>query len=288
MEQEKYKNRQINKSMSKELRLFLIPSFYFLRTRLESKFQKISWFFVYYIPSLIIFNHYKPLDNFTNFFIYLLGITVINIFYENGYIENDSKTTKIEANPNMRISQKEFNFVDKNFYKIILIRLFLAALLISIFYYYSNDWIGTLILILTSVLIQIIYLFYNRVRNIANLYLILPLSFLRFYGYILPFVPYEKLIEFAFAVSFIYPISKTLEFATRKRFKINFFIKNLTNIDRFRVFYYLTISIVFFLIQVEVIFFYIAIYYLLYRTATFLLISKQPGINKELTSRKKH
>lgn len=268
--------------------MFFIPNFYFLRTRLKSKLQKVSWLFVYFIPGLVLFNHFKTLDNFTNFFIYLLGITVINIVYENGYIENDSRTTKSEADPNIRVSQKEFNFVDKNFNKIILIRLFLASLLISLFYYYSNDWIGTLILILNASLIQIIYLLYNRLRNIANLYLILPLSFLRFYGYILPFVTCEKLIEFTLAVGLIYPISKTLEFATRKRFKIYFFIKNLINIDRFRVFYYSTISFVFYLLQVEAIYFYIAIYYLLYRTATFLLISKRPRINEKLTSRKKH
>jgi hypothetical protein len=264
--------------------IFTIPYIYFLKTRLKSKLQKISWFFVYFIPGIILFNYYKPLNNFSHIIICFIGVFVINLFYENGYIENDSKTIKFEKKPQIRINKSEINFISKYFSLVLIFRILIAVIFVIIYYYLTNDFYSTLVLSIVSLLIQIIYIFYNRIRSIVNLFLILPLSFLRFYGFVLPFVPTESFYQFIIIVSFIYPISKTLEFATRKRFKISFFIEYLTDIDKFRILYYFIISIGFYLIQVDGIFIFVGLYYFFFRLLGFLIIRRFCGINSNIST----
>ena len=266
--------------MTRFIFLFTIPYIYFLKTRLKSSIQKISWLFVYFIPGIILFNNYRPINNFNDIIICLIGIFVINLFYENGYIENDSKTIKFEKKPQIRINKSEINFINKYFSVVLVFRILIAVNFLIIYYFLTNDFYSTLILSLISLLIQIIYICYNRIRSIVNLFLIFPLSFLRFYGFVLPFVPIESLNQFIIIVSFIYPISKTLEFATRKRFKISFFIEYLTDIDKFRILYYFLISIGFYLMRVDCIFIFIGLYYFFLRVLGFVIIRRFWGISR--------
>ena len=270
-------------------RIFLmvvVPYIFFLNTRLKSKVQRVSWIFVYFIPNIYLFNHFKPLDEGINIFLLFISIVVINLFYENGYIENDCKTIKFEKKPQLRLNIDEINWINKYWSFIIVTRIIIASLLISLFYYLSEDIRSASILIFISILIQGLYLIYNRIRNRLNLLLILPLSYLRFYGFIMPFVLNDSLKDFILATIFIYPLSKTLEFASRKRFNLEFFIKYLKDINRFRVFYYLVFTILFLLLSAKSIYLVVIIYYLIYRVVVWILVEKTPGINKYLSNRK--
>lgn len=263
-----------------------IPFLYFLKTRLKGKVQRISWLFVYFIPSFVLFNFFAPLDEFKNILLLVIGITLINYIYENGYIQNDVKTTKKEKNPTLRLSVENMRYVDKNWLKIILIRTTIIIFLISLFYFISSDLKQTINLFIISLFLQILYLIYNNIRNIWNLILILPINYIRFYGFILPFIISEYLIEFIVITTLLYPLTKVLEFARQSRYNLIKISKFVGNVDIFRVKYYLVLVIfsLFLFIQTREYFYFflISIYYLFFRICTLYLMTKSKRVQEEL------
>ena len=263
----------------------IIPFLYFLKTRLKEKVQRISWIFVYFIPGFILFNHFANLTEPENIFLLLIGITLINYIYENGYIQNDVKTILKEKNPTLRLSFREIQIINSQWNLIIVFRLFIALILILLFFLVSKNFERALYLICISVLLQLLYIVYNSTRNIFNLILLLPINYIRFYGFIIPFVPADKLLEFTFSTALIYPLLKVLEFTKLPRYNMLKMGNLLGRIDNFRVFYYLFISIVsianYFLFNISFIYVYISIYYLIFRTVALLLINKNNSSIKE-------
>lgn len=263
----------------------IIPFLYFLKTRLKRKVQRISWIFVYFIPGFILFNHFANLTEPENIFLLLIGITLINYIYENGYIQNDVKTILKEKNPTLRLSFREIQIINSQWNLIIVFRLFIALILILLFFLVSKNFERALYLICISVLLQLLYIVYNSTRNIFNLILLLPINYIRFYGFIIPFVPADKLLKFTFSTALIYPLLKVLEFTKLPRYNMLKMGNLLGRIDNFRVFYYLFISIVsmanYFLFNISFIYVYISIYYLIFRTVALLLINKNNSSIKE-------
>jgi len=266
--------------MKKVFIFVLIPHFYNLRTRLNTKMNKLSWQFVYTIPSLILFHHFADLHNISNLILLFLGVTLINYIYENGYIQNDCVTTKKETKPQLRLNTNEMDIINKYWTKIVLSRIIITFLLLFAYAYVSNSIANTIILTSLLIVLQVVYLIYNHIRNIWNLVLILPLSYIRFYGFIIPFVPFNEIGTFIFATILIYPLSKVLEFTTRKRFKLSFFRKLISNIDKFRILYYLIIIGFFLLIDINLIYIILATYYFIYRTVSFLVVNKKNLIQR--------
>lgn len=257
----------------KYMHLF-IPFFYYLKTRLDNKIKRLSWQFIYTIPSVILFNHYLELSNITNLSILVLGIILVDYIYENGYIQNDCITIQNEKKPQLRMDDKSIIYVQNHLKFIFLIRSFVIVIGLILFYLLSNSLTQTITLFSLLITLQLLYLIYNSIRNIFNLILILPLSYIRFYGFIIPFVPQNDLVSFVILTIFLYPFSKTLEFTTRKRFKLTIFKNIITSIDKFRIVYYTFVVIIFYLLDVNLIFIIIGIFYLLFRTLSYLALSK--------------
>lgn len=94
--------------------------------------------------------------------------------------------------------------VDKNWNKIVFLRATVSLVLIALFYFVSDDISLTLGLFIISLSLQILYLIYNSIRNICNLILILPINYIRFYGFIIPFVSIVELPYFViFCIQFL-------------------------------------------------------------------------------------
>lgn len=108
----------------------IVPFLYFLKTRLKGKVQRVSWVF---IPSFILFNYFASLAEFKNIVLLIISITLINYMYENGYLQNDIKTTKKEKNPTLRLSPEQMQKVDKNWNKIVFLRATVSLVLIALF-----------------------------------------------------------------------------------------------------------------------------------------------------------
>jgi hypothetical protein len=262
----------------------IIPFLYFLKTRLKGKVQRVSWVFVYFIPGFVLFAYFVSLDDWRNFILLIIGITLVNYVYENGYIQNDIKTIKREKNPTLRVSADKMHAIDKNWNKLVFIRGIISLFLLGLFYILSSDVSLTLGLLLVSAFLQALYLVYNSIRNIWNLILLLPISYIRFYGFVVPFLSKDVVLEFIIATVLLYPFSKVLEFTKRERFNLLFIGNKLGNVDKFRIIYYLIVCLFLSFVSFESIYIQIALYYLIFRLLSYCAVSKSENLKNAVGS----
>lgn len=259
------------------MRLFILPGYYFRKTRIPKIPQKISWYLIYFSPILFFFLEIfeKSLDWIIPC---LILIIATNYTYENGYIENDLITTKKEKEPSIRLSEEEIKWGRDNIKIIFIMRgIFLSILLYIIL---KETKINNTIAFSCIIAIQIIYLIYNRCRSMINLILIIPLSFLRFFTPLISLEIFELSTSIIISLLAIYPLCKTIEFSKRKRFKLKKISAFIGNVDFFRVKYYSICCILFLIVPSKHYLFplYTTIYYLIYRTAI-LIFSKNKIIS---------
>ena len=259
----------------------IIPFCYFLKTRLKNNMQRLSWIFVYFVPSMILFNYYASFADINNVFLFLIGVTVINYVYENGYIQNDVKTIKKEVYPTIRLSNAEITKIEKYWNKIFLVRIVIFILLIFAFYTYSNSFIHTFYLVSISLLLQLLFIIYNYMRNIVNLFLLAFINYIRFYGFIVPFIVFSNSFEFFISTFLLYPLAKFIEFTKRKRFNLLYIGNKIKDVDQFRICYYFLVIVLLFLLNFNAIFIVVAIYYLLFRSISCILLKKSKMIQKK-------
>ncbi|EAT13143.1 hypothetical protein HF888_06610 [Bermanella marisrubri] len=264
----------------------VIPYAYFLKTRLIGRFQRLSWCFIYFVPSILLFFTFQESLSYAGVFNCVLGILIINYIYENGYLQNDVKTVQNEANPTMRLELATLKKLNLYWGRLISLRVFILAALLGLYYLIDLDLFKTLYLVFVSMVLQALYLVYNSCRGRINLFLILPLSYIRFYGFILPFVPVRESFEFLCFTIILYPLSKTLEFSKQEKFSLDLLSKAVGNVDVFRIKYYffvVLLLLIFVLVGANGnrIYAVIAFYYLVYRTMGFLLITRKQSILRE-------
>lgn len=270
----------------------IFPYLYFLKTRLKGKIQRVSWFLVYFVPNIFLYLYFTNFEfSFNNLSIMILSLILINYIYDNGYIQNDVILTKNEKNPTIRLDIQILENVRKNISKIFILRFIISILIIYFLYFLIEDIQKFILLLVISISLQILYLIYNSVRSVLNLYLILPLSYIRFYGFIVPFVNYENLLEFIILTTFIYPFSKFLEFTKRPRYGYVFLSNLVGDVDRFRIKYYFAISVFFLIIfiffSIDYIYLILVIYYLMFRLMAYLALSKSETIRKDIENNSK-
>lgn len=259
------------------------PFVYFLKTRLKSKVQRISWIFVYFVPNMFIYLYVTDfVFDINNILMMILGIILVNYVYENGYIENDILLTQKEKNPNLRIKGKLLEKIRGKIRTIFFCRFLITFLILLLIYMLNSKMLVHFLII--SMLLQTLYLIYNSNRSIVNLYLILFLSFLRFYGFIIPFVQIENLCQFLLLSVLLYPLLKFLEFTKQPRYHMPKFSKVIGKVDNFRVIYYTVLVCLFLLLYyrtfISVEYLFIACYYLLFRICVLLLLKNSKMVKK--------
>ena len=262
---------------------YFIPFFYLINSRLKTKLELISWQIIFFIPVLII--TYYHLDIRSNVFIhlFLLSQLIFYSIYEIGYIENDVVTVKNEKDPTIRLNKENTKYIEKNYSKIINSR-YLVFLLSSILLLWIDLWIEYVLnieLFLFCVLItRLIFYVHNKIRNRFTIITFFLLSISKFSFPLILFVNLEKINYALFLALLVFPILRTIEIFFLRRFKFKFIGKIITDIDKFRIIYYLTLFILFimayFLSVLNIYEFYIGItiilYFLLFRIICFFLI----------------
>ncbi|MGL5049646.1 MAG: hypothetical protein ACRC6E_03325 [Fusobacteriaceae bacterium] len=238
---------------------YTIPFYYTLKTRTLKINKKISYIFTYLFPVFILFFRASfDLKSLFAFFLSLIGTISI---YEVGYLENDIKTVKKEINPTLRLKESETLDIESNFYKIIFIKYFISGLIV----YILSFKFKISYFILGLFLIQIIYLFHNRIRNKINLISFFLLSTLR---YLTPLLIRVNDINYNFFQILLYiSLVRLLEKSSEEKYKIKFlsFVKN--NLGIFRVLYYVLVIFIKFNL--------LGLYLLIYRIFTFALGLKE-------------
>jgi|LSQX01.2.fsa_nt_gb hypothetical protein len=261
-----------------------VPYLYFLHTRLKGKAQRVSWFIVYFLPIGMFYYFYNQLSLLALLVMYYL----VNLVYENGYIQNDVLTTRKELNPTLRLTVDESRSIYKNVKYVFWVRGIIAAvLLFFLFFLVESDifyiFFGLLIFL------QLLYLLYNSVRSRLNFYLILPLSYIRFYAPFLALWFYTEEYMVLILSIFLYPFSKLLEFTRQPRYKFIYLAILVGNVDRFRVFYYLCfvlVSLVFYTSGFYEVFplLTVSLFYLAYRLLGYFLIQRSERVKSLVNS----
>ncbi len=262
---------------------FYVPFFYLIHSRLKTKFELISWQIIFFIPQLLI--TYYFLDIRSNIFIHLFLISQLIFYslYETGYIENDIKTTQKEKNPTIRLNKKNTIYITKNYSKLTNIRYFIV-----IFFIIALFWLDTftsynlnlqtfgLILLFT----KLIFYIHNKIRNRFTIISFFLLSILKYSFPIILFIDFEKITYPLLLALITFPILRTTEVITLKRYNFKSITKLIGNIDKFRIIYYsfcllVLITLKLFLI-ISLLDFYISItilfYFLFFRVGSFYLV----------------
>lgn len=236
-----------------------IPPVYTLKSRILTKSERISWLVIFplFLTFVTLMMNGSLVDLLLHFF-------AVMSFYEVGYLFNDFITTQKEENPTLRAGGYESSFY-KNFKFHIVIRL-LFGLGISGAYLLQDSY-G---LLLVQVAILITYYFHNTLRSRWNIVSYFFLVTERYLGVVLFIEPTVSLI----AVLFCFPICRTLEYACKSKYKV-FWLKNIiSDIDLFRVKYYLLMLSVSFLLffsdLIPITYVYLVLYFAVFRVLAYL------------------
>lgn len=252
------------------------PFVYLCETRLKGIVHKVSFIFLYFIPTIATYMYFAPNAYSIEGVLKLaLALCLIDIIYANGYMQNDIFTIKKEANPTLRLSEQMLEKMQAQFGRIILGRCVFAVILFALLYVIDRQF--AVFVGLGVIAIQILYLIYNSQRNMVNLFLVPFMSFLRFFAVSLPYIDEWGTILGLFA---LYPLSKFLEFCVKPRFKISLIARKIiTNLDKFRVVYYALYSLVFGLLwwcgKSSWIFLALGLYFLAFRIACFAILQRK-------------
>lgn len=267
------------------LPVLVVPFAYFLKTRLRGGVQRVSWVFVYFVPVFIGYAIVAS-GNGIGLEAFLVAYILVNYVYENGYIQNDYCTIRKESNPTIRLTQEELAEIGQKKRSIIAIRLATIILLTTTVFLLSKDLGFFVINLFGCIILQLLYLLYNNIRNRLNLILVVPLSFLRFY---LPIASIYVLIgewlELAFLV-LLYPMPKALEFTRQPRYKMQAIAKIVGDVDGFRPVYYAIVSVIliatFDFKPLESYSQFMCIYYTVYRAVSLGVRAMSPRIRNAL------
>ena len=241
-----------------------IPIVYTLKSRMISNAEKVSWFLIYPL-FLMFFGAFNDLP-FLPFLVSFLSLVSV---YEIGYLYNDFVTVKKEVEPTIRVPGERFEF-ENHLRKHVLIRLFISVVLALFFQLVT----GSFILILLLLVLLVTFYCHNRIRSRWN---VLTYFLLSSEKYLFPLFPFLSLEE-SIVILLSFPICRTIEHSTKRKYGFICMRKLVGDVDLFRVFYYSLVMLVLFvsavanLIEWQLL---IAIgYFLLYRVASYKLRNK--------------
>jgi hypothetical protein len=100
----------------------------------------------------------------------LLYFILIFTFYEIGYIENDTETVKKEKDPTLRLSAASLEYYEKH-KTVIYLSHILTGCILAAGICFAHGFGNSLIALFLAGLLLLLFYFYNRIRNTANLYM---------------------------------------------------------------------------------------------------------------------
>lgn len=274
---------------------FYIPILYLIHSRLKTKFDLISWQIIFVIPQFMITYFYVSTKSEIFIQIFFISLFIFHTLYEVGYIENDIITTKNEKKPTKRLSLKETAYLNKNYLKVINLKYFICIFFIILLFWidaktsYNLNLIFFLVLLVVN---RLIFFIHNSIRNRFNAITFLFLSVIKYTFPLILFIDFEKILYPVIIMIFAFPVLRTIEVLTLKKHNLKNISRLVSNIDRFRILYYIIILVMLvvswyffdigdknFLISI-----FLISYFLIFRICTKFLIEK--GIYKRDTKTK--
>ena len=229
---------------------YYLPYYYIRLSRLRTLRLFVSWLIIAALPPWIVvaWTTSASIPNVTLLFV--VAFTLFYYAYETGYIENDVKTVDRESSPTLRLDDSAMNDLRVHFWRVVAIRHVLLAIGVGAFVtlgpFLAPDlsagrFVAGLLLIL------VVFALHNRIRNRMNIVTFFLMTSLKYTVPVLPFVPVERIPEIVLLLLAAFPVVRTIEHASRKRYGLGLNEWPLRNRHVFRAAYYLFVLVVFFL-----------------------------------------
>lgn len=197
--------------------LFYIPFLYMRYTRLLKKGRLLSFFIILILPPIYITTFVQSDFTLANFLKSIIGLIIIQNLYEVGYIQNDAETIKKEINPTLRLNAKQLDYYNNKYFSIYLYRFILSIVLSLILIFFCGLKRETFCFLTIAHLLIPIYLIYNNIRNMWNLFLHFILTTIKFTA--IQFLFLEKFDWKIFVCSlFAFPAINLIERSANDRF----------------------------------------------------------------------
>jgi len=217
---------------------YIIPFYYLFKSRLKRNHEKISWIIINPIPILFLSLYLGEFSIFDGASIFFMALCIWQSIYEIGYIENDVITTKKEKNPTFRVNAGEDSFLESRRGWIEAAR---WAIAVSTFLFLiSLDQQGLRLSAFAGLLIftRAAFLAHNKIRNRLNILTYFVLSATK-YAAIPVLMVRDDTLLFAIAITLtMFPLIRTLEHATKRKYALEWLRKRIDKMNIFRVKYY--------------------------------------------------
>lgn len=267
---------------------FVIPFYYLTYSRLKSHAEKLSLIWIYPLFLMVFLFVFYQIEIIPHLFSFLLAFVAWMSIYEIGYLENDAFTIKREMHPNLRIPQQDIIFIEKNFRKIVLIRLLIFIGLTGILYF-LNLWSIEQILWFVSIVIFARFFFnlHNVIRSRWNIISYFFLCLSKYWVFPIIYLGLENGFQPYWITLFSFPVLRTIEHAVKPKYKIKWLKKTVGSLDSFRVKYYTVVLVLSLLISFGFsftpIFIYAIAYFFSFRLGVWVLIGSGKYSRESIT-----
>lgn len=264
------------------------PLGYALNTRAKTKVHRLTFVLFIIIP-IFINCSFLLMKWWEDYLRFVLGFLSMYCIYEIGYIYNDVYTAKKENKPTIWLEKKHEEYVYMKFPLLVFSRLLWTSLFCVILCMLNT---GNIVLFIACLFVlECIFTLHNFFRDIRNVFTDFGLNALKYCSILILFCDsLKEYIVISVYMIIEIPLLRSFEFGlTRKYYRCP--IIESIKIDRFRVLYYFSLSVIGTLCVVifdnKPILLWNSLYLLLFRTIAFLF-SKNEKINsiRKTNSRK--
>lgn len=234
---------------------FLIPLTYLFATRQKLFIHRISFILVCVMPSflLVVCNQqfWMTFNKFT-VPIYLGGFICIYCIYEIGYLFNDLITVKFEDTPTLRWKDCEQMTFEQCLPLLVFVRIAYMTVIISTLVFVT-DAQSMMRFVMILACLSLSYGLHDYYRNKLNIITMFFLITCRYCAPLTLLISNKvELVENMIFITFLIPFCRTLEYASKNKYK-NFLNKFIQNQDLFRMQYYiLFLGIIFVMFLFEI------------------------------------
>ena len=270
---------------------YIIPFSYLFASRVNTNFERISWFLIFPFPVAALAYYYSGLGLLDFSLSFTLVLTIFYFIYETGYLENDIKTVKHEKDPHYWIEKETLNSIENNYWFIINGRFALSLLLLMLLYglfddFYIVQFIGCL------VITRVFFLLHNKIRNRLNILTYLLISSSKQFCLLAFFYNYISDKHTIFFVFVMFPLVRSIEHATKERYGLVKLREIISALDVFRVGYYFTAlvisAIMFREFREYYVFLGIIVYLLMYRLSTLMILRSSSLLHSRFRNNKRY
>lgn len=223
---------------------YYVPFYYLILSRLKSNIDRVSWIIIFIIPPFIIGFSYSKIDFSEYIFIFILANLAFYSLYEIGYLENDIQTTKKEKNPTIRIKDEDYNYLNTNYFKVISIKYIMTLFLVTLLFFVIEDNLMVVAFIFILFVSRIFFYLHNFFRNRVNILTFFILAVTKYIMILFLLMPFNELFVPILLSILIFPLLRTIEHSSRKKYNLIKYSKIIGNHDLFRLKYYIFLIIV--------------------------------------------